>query len=212
VDARVDTRLRARASHYATTAETVRLFSAGQPRPIAVFFPSYDYAEAVRTYVTALDSGLRVAMQPRGADLAAQTAFLEESLLTAHAIFLVLGGSFAEGIDRLGGEVKRAMVVSPALPEPGPVNEARRAHLADTLGADAAFRRVYLAPGLLKISQALGRLVRAPGQRARVLLHCRRFAEPATQELLAPEFRSSRILRTGLQFAEWLNQPADPRG
>ena len=35
-------------------------------------------------------------------------------LLTEHAIFLVLGGSFAEGIDRLGGEVERAMVVGPA--------------------------------------------------------------------------------------------------
>ncbi len=210
VDARVDTRLRSRAHHYATTAETIRLFSAGQPRPIAVFFPSYDYAEAVRAYVSALDSGLRVAMQPRGADLAAQTVFLEESLLTAHAIFLVLGGSFAEGIDRLGGEVERAIVVSPALPEPGAVNEARRARLVDSAGqqngADAAFQRVYLAPGLLKISQALGRLVRAPGQRARVLLHCRRFAEPATQQLLAPEFRSSRILRNDSQFAEWLNQ------
>jgi Rad3-related DNA helicase len=210
VDARVDTRFRSRAQHYATTAETVRLLAAGQPRPVAVFFPSYDYAEAIRAYLTALDAGLRVTVQPRGADLAAQTAFLEESLLTAHAIFLVLGGSFAEGIDRLGGEVERAMVVGPALPEPGAVNEARRARLADTLGADEAFRRVYLAPGLLKISQALGRLVRAPGQRARVLLHCRRFAEAATQKLLPPEFRSTRILRRDSQLAEWLSQSGSP--
>jgi Rad3-related DNA helicase len=205
VDARVDTRLRSRAQHYATTAETVGQLAAGQPGPVAVFFPSYDYAEAVRAYLAALDPGLRVAMQPRGADLAAQTVFLDEALLISHALFLVLGGSFAEGIDRLGGAVNRAMVVSPALPELSAVNEARRARLAETLGPEEAFRRVYLAAGLLKISQALGRLVRAPGHHAQVLLHCRRFAEPATQQLLAPEFRTGRVLRSADQLAAWLN-------
>jgi Rad3-related DNA helicase len=207
VDARVDTRLRSRERHYATTAETIRLFAAGQARPVAVFFPSYDYAEAVRVYLEALDSGLRVMAQPRGADLAAQTAFLDEALLTAHAIFFVLGGSFAEGIDRLGGEVERAMVVGPALPEPHAINEAKRARIEETRGLDEAFRRTYLAPGILKVAQALGRLVRAPGQHARVLLHCRRFAESATQALLPPEYRGGPVLRRDRDLIEWLNKP-----
>ncbi len=78
VDARVDTRMRARERFYATTAETVRLFADGQARPIAVFFPSYDYAETIRAYVEAVDPGLRVNLQPRGASLAQQTEFLDE--------------------------------------------------------------------------------------------------------------------------------------
>jgi Rad3-related DNA helicase len=171
-----------------------------------VFFPSYDYAERIRVYVEALDPSLRIAMQPRGADLAAQGLFLDESLLTAHAIFLVLGGSFAEGIDRLGGEVERALVVGPALPEPSAVTKARQAKYEKTMGPDEAFRRAFLAPGLLKVSQALGRLVRAPGHRAKVLLHCRRFAEPATQALLPEEYRGGPVFRRDRELLEWLNR------
>ncbi len=206
VDARVDTRLRARERFYATTAETVRQFTGGQARPIAVFFPSYDYAETIRTYVEAIDPGLRVAMQPRGAGLPEQMLFLDEALLTAHAIFLVLGGSFAEGIDRLGGEVERALVVGPAVSEPNAVNKARQARFEKTTDADEAFRRTYLAPGLLKVAQALGRLVRAPGQHAKILLHCRRFAELSVQNLLPEEYRGGPVLRRDADFLEWLNK------
>jgi Rad3-related DNA helicase len=206
VDARVDTRQRSRERFFALTAETVRHFAGGQPRPIAVFFPSYDYAETIRTYIEAVDAGLRVAMQPRGVDLAAQTEFLDESLLTAHAIFLVLGGSFAEGIDRLGGEVERVMVVGPAVSEPNALNKARQAHFEQTMEAGEAFRRTYLAPGILKVAQALGRLVRAPGHHAKVLLHCRRFAEPATDSLLPEEYRHGQVLRRDQDLLEWLKK------
>ncbi len=206
VDARVDTRLRAREGSYATTAETVRLLTLGQPRPIVAFFPSYDYAERIRAYVEALDPSLRVAVQPRGADLPKQNLFLDESLLTAHAIFLVLGGSFAEGIDRLGGEVERALVVGPALPEPNTVNKARQERYEQTMGADEAFRRAFLAPGLLKVAQALGRLVRAPGHRAKVLLHCRRFAEASTQNLLPEEYRGGPVFRRDQDLLQWLER------
>ena len=142
----------------------------------------------------------------RGADPAAQNLFLDESLLTAHAIFLVLGGSFAEGIDRLGGEVERAMVVGPALPEPNSVNKAKQERYEQTMGADEAFRRAFLAPGLLKVAQALGRLVRAPGHRAKILLHCRRFAEPVTQSLLPEEYRGGPVLRRDRDLQEWLER------
>jgi DNA excision repair protein ERCC-2 len=206
VDARIDTRLRSREHFYSATAETVRLLADGQAKPVAVFFPSYDYAETIRTYVEAMDPGLRINMQPRGASLAERTEFLDESLLTAHAIFLVLGGSFAEGIDRLGGEVERALVVGPALPEPNAVKKAQLARYEETMAPDEAFRRAYLAPGLLKVAQALGRLVRAPGQRAKVLLHCRRFAEAATQMLLPEEYRTGVILRKDTDLLEWLKK------
>jgi Rad3-related DNA helicase len=206
VDARVDTRMRARERFYAMTAETVRLFADGQARPIAVFFPSYDYAETIRAYIEEQDAGLRVNMQPRGASLSEQMEFLDQSLLTAHAIFLVLGGSFAEGIDRLGGEVERAMVVGPALPEPNAVKKAQLARYEETMEPEEAFRRAYLAPGLLKVAQALGRLVRAPGHKAKVLLHCRRFAEAATQALLPEEYRGGEVLRQDTDLLEWLKK------
>jgi Rad3-related DNA helicase len=100
------------------------------------------------------------------------------------------------------------MVVGPALPE---VNAVQRARLAEAAAAglsrDAAFRRVYQIPGMTKVNQALGRLVRAPGHHARVILHCRRFLEPGYASLLAPEYQLGTNLHDDAALTAWLAAP-----
>ncbi len=199
VDLRVDTTFQHRHRYYSETAETVEALhrSAGAGAPVAVFFPSYAYAEAV--YREVADA----ALQPRRSDLSSQSAWINDAIDRGQALFLVLGSSFAEGIDLLGGRVSHAMVVGPALPEVNPVQRARLSALS-ALGRDAAFDRVYRIPGMQKVNQALGRLVRAPGQSARVLLHCRRFAEPGYERLLSPEYRGGRRLLEPEDLPAWL--------
>ena len=99
------------------------------------------------------------------------------------------------------------MVVGPALPE---VNAVQRARL-DTaqrppasLSREQAAQRVYRIPGLQKVNQALGRLIRAPAQRAKVLLHCRRFLDPAYAGLLARDYQFGATLTTGADLEAWL--------
>ena len=203
VDLRVDTTYQQRARHYPVTAATIEKLHTASTGAVAVFFPSYRYAESIQTTLRDSGSLLRVALQPRLPDLAAQSAWVEDSLVHANAVFLVLGSSFAEGIDLLGGRVSHAMVVGPALPEVNPVQKARLAEVAH-LGREEAFRRVYQAPGIQKVNQALGRLVRAPGQRAKVLLHCRRFAETSYASLLAQEYQSGTHLATDEALDRWL--------
>jgi Rad3-related DNA helicase len=204
-DLRVDTTFQHRARHYRETAATIaalRRHAAGSS--VAVFFPSYAYAEAVRAAAED-EPGTRAVLQPRSADLAAQAAWVEEALGRRDALLLVLGSSFAESIDLLGGRVTHAMVVGPALPEVNPVQRARLAACAE-LGREAGFRRVYQIPGMQKVNQALGRLVRAPGQRAKVLLHCRRFAEPGYLELLAADYRRGIRIESDTGLELWLQE------
>jgi Rad3-related DNA helicase len=216
VDLRVDTSFKQRGNYYGMTAATIEAMHAASsdvggvpsPRAIAVFFPSYAYAESVQRALENSGSVLRTAMQPRLPDLAAQAAWVEESLVLADALFLVLGSSFAEGIDLLGGRVTHAMVVGPALPEVNAVQKARLDSLS-ALGRDAAFRRVYQIPGLQKVNQALGRLVRAPGQRAKVLLHCRRFAEPSYASLLATDYQMFAEVTSESDLRDWLERMSD---
>jgi Rad3-related DNA helicase len=208
VDLRVSTTLRDRAASYATTAETIEKLHRASGRAVAVFFPSYAYAESVLRALDQIGSPLRAALQPKLPDLAAQAAWVEETLALSDALFLVLGSSFAESIDLLGGRVSHATVVGPALSEVNAVQRARLDALS-ALGRDAAFRRVYQIPGLQKVNQALGRLVRGPGQRAKVLLHCRRFAEPSYAALLDPECQHYREIATAADLDAWLNdEPA----
>jgi DNA excision repair protein ERCC-2 len=206
VDARVDTRFQQRAKHHATTAATIAALHDAAHGSVAVFFPSYAYAETIARELDRAAPGMRVALQPKLRDLAAQTAWVEESLVLSDALFLVLGSSFAESIDALGGRITHAMIVGPALPE---VNAVQRARLAEfsALGRDAAFRRVYQIPGMAKVNQALGRLVRAPGQRARVILHCQRFLDPSYASLLAPEYQLGVNVLENSDLNAWLAKP-----
>ncbi|MDO8539590.1 MAG: helicase C-terminal domain-containing protein [Opitutaceae bacterium] len=206
-DARVDTSFQHRSHHYTTTALTIAALQAEASGVIAVFFPSYAYADAIMQEMATAAAAVRVALQPRLRDLARQAAWVDESLVTANALFLVLGSSFAESIDVLGGRISHAMVVGPALPE---VNAVQRARHADAtrhgFSREAAFRRVYQIPGMTKVNQALGRLVRAPGQRARVVLHCRRFLDPSYTNLLASEYQEGTRIIDDDQLAAWLRR------
>ncbi len=205
LDLRVDTTYRRRAEHHGTTAATLAALRDASPlAPVAAFFPSYAYAEAVIARLESDHPALRAALQPRAADLAAQHEWIEQELALADILVFVLGGSFAEGIDHLGGRVSHAIVVGPALPEVNALQRARQTAHARQVGDTEAFRRTYLVPGLQKVNQALGRLVRAPGQRARVVLHCRRFADPAYATLLAPEYQLGHHVLTDTDLADWL--------
>ena len=203
IDLRVDTRFRTRSRYFHETAQTIAVMRGFSEGPVAVFFPSYRYADSVSKQLEATHPGLLIAMQPRGINLGEQSHFIEDALDHSDILLLVLGSGFAESIDLLGGRVTHAVVVGPALPE---VNAEQKARMEDRshLSQAEAFRQVYQVPAIMKINQALGRLVRAPGQHANVLLHCRRFAEPAYQPLLAPDYRTTTPIKTEESLRHWL--------
>jgi Rad3-related DNA helicase len=203
-DVRPDTRLKSRARHLRLTAETIADLHAAPGRigPVVAVFPSYRYAADVANAIECGEAFLRVATQPRGLDLEGQRAFVEDSLGGMDVLMLVLGSGFTEGIDALGGRVSHAIVVSPALPEADAVQKAR---METAPGPNSrAFHDVYMVPGIRKVCQALGRLVRAPGQSAKVLLHCNRYAESDYIALLDEDFRPQDTIRTREELLAWL--------
>ncbi len=205
IDTRVDTRYKQRDKYYETTARTIATLIDQSPGvPVAVFFASYLYAENIKAYLDALNPGSRIQVQPRGVDLAEQESFIDEGLLMADALFLILGSSYAEGVDKLGGRIDIAMVVGPALPEVNAIQDAKMATYHST-DRSLAFKDVYIIPAMRRIHQALGRIVRAPGQRAKVLLHGKRYAEAAYQQQLAPEYQDASTITNDQALADWLS-------
>lgn len=203
IDLRVDTRYRQRERHLPTTSAAIATLSEQVPGPVAAFFPSYAYARAAERDLARHHPLLRVSMQQSRQSLAEQTEFLEESLALSDVLILVLGSGYAEGIDLLGGRIGSALVAGPALPEVNAIQEARLG-LFRHEPREVGFRSVFQIPGMQKVNQALGRLVRAPGHRARVLLHCRRFAEPSYRDLLIPEYRNATWITDDDTFFDWL--------
>lgn len=204
IDTRVDTRLRTRELHYETSARTVAQLCQHSPAaPVAVFFSSYQYAENIQTYLEAIHPELRIMRQARGVDLEEQANFIDQALICADALFLILGSSYAEGIDKLGGRVNYIMIVGPALPEVNLIQQTKMEQ-HPTFSRQSAFRDVYIRPAMRRIHQALGRIVRAPDQRARVLLHGKRFAEEIYLNELAEEYKSTHRINSESQLINWL--------
>jgi Rad3-related DNA helicase len=203
VDARVDTRFKQRERYLETTTRTIGDSASARKGCLAAFFPSYRYAEQVLERTQFLYPALRCEIQPRDLTLEQQNQFLESALLFDDVLFLVLGSRFGEGIDALGGRVSEAIVVSPALPEVNNLQRERERLVPG--GKAAAFHEIYLIPGMRKISQALGRLVRNPEHRARVLLHGKRFMEPVYQDLLPEYLQPVDFIVTDGEFrSKWL--------
>lgn len=203
IDGRIDTRLKTRESHHERTAHS--LIKLSQEGAVAAFFPSYKYAEAIVTEIKKIKSDASVALQPRGLGPDGTARFVDESLRPSAILCLILGGSLGEGVDLLGGKIRSAVVIGPALPEVNALQEARRKMFVED-GAEDAFALAYVRPGMRKVNQALGRLVRAPGHTARVLLHCRRFADETYKSLLSTEYGDPEVLTSDEDFTHWVTR------
>jgi Rad3-related DNA helicase len=105
----------------------------------------------------------------------------------------VLGGSFAEGIDLVGTRLIGAFVATLGLPQFNPVNEELRRRLAGEFGA--GYEYTYLFPGIRKVVQAAGRVIRTPSDRGSVHLIDDRFARPEVLSLLPSWWRVEAVRR-----------------
>jgi DNA excision repair protein ERCC-2 len=96
--------------------------------------------------------------------------------------FAVLGGAFGEGIDLPGARLIGAFIATLGLPQVNPVNEQMRARLHTLLGD--GWRYTYLYPGLQKVAQAAGRVIRTPEDRGVIVLMDDRFGQAEVRGLL----------------------------
>jgi len=96
--------------------------------------------------------------------------------------FAVLGGAFAEGIDLPGQRLIGAFIATLGLPQINPINEAMLQRMS-TLFA-TGYDYTYLYPGLQKVVQAAGRVIRTPADRGSLYLIDDRFARPKVRALL----------------------------
>jgi Rad3-related DNA helicase len=117
--------------------------------------------------------------------------------------FAVLGGIFGEGIDLVGDRLSGAAIVGVGLPAICLERELIRSH-ASALG-DPGFDKAYRYPGMNRVLQAVGRVIRSEKDRGAVLLVGSRFSYPGYRNLLPPEWRISRI-RSNRQLSSTLEE------
>ena len=124
--------------------------------------------------------------QGRRMDKAKRETFLARFAVHGCGVgFAVLGGSFAEGIDLAGK--RGAFLATLGLPQLNPVNEELRRRLDGAFGS--GYDYTYLFPGIRKVVQAAGRVIRTPSDRGVLHLIDDRFARPEVLRLLPSWWR-----------------------
>ncbi len=185
----VSTRYKDRQASIDRVAGYLAAMAQGKTGNYLAFFPSYAYLQAVYDRFLELCPGIPTLKQESGLDEAGRAAFLAQfrpdpaqTLLG----FAVLGGVFGEGVDLAGERLIGVAVVGPGLPQVGPRQEQLREHFEATRGS--GFDYAYRFPGMNKVLQAAGRVIRTPSDKGVVLLLDDRFTTPAYRALMPPHW------------------------
>jgi len=179
----ISTRYADRSTSLEPIAELMAAQYARRPGNYLAFFSSYDYLQQVLSAFRARHPAVPVREQARQMDEAAREQFLAHFETGREGIaFAVLGGAFGEGIDLPGERLIGAFVATLGLPQLNPVNEQIRQRMQQWFGA--GYDYAYLYPGLQKVVQAAGRVIRTTEDSGVVHLIDDRFARPEVRALL----------------------------
>jgi DNA excision repair protein ERCC-2 len=179
----ISTRWADRDRSLAPIADLIARHYASEPGNYLAFFSSFDYLRRVSTLLRERHPSLPVFEQSPSMPEAQRRAFLERFAPGGRGIgFAVLGGSFGEGIDLPGDRLVGAFIATLGLPQVNPVNEEMRRRMQQSFGS--GYDYAYLYPGIRKVVQAAGRVIRTREDRGTVVLIDDRFARPEVRALL----------------------------
>ncbi|HVT02327.1 MAG TPA: ATP-dependent DNA helicase [Thermoanaerobaculia bacterium] len=209
----VDTTYKERGLHYDTIARTLGEVANANTGNYLALFPSYAFLQEVSARMPYVEKRLMI----QRSDM---TDYERRSFLTAlkdghdqHLILAVSGGMYAEGVDYQGDMLRGVFVVGPALPAVSFEQELLKRYYDDQYGA--GFEYAYLIPGMTRVIQSAGRVIRSEKDVGFIALLCKRFTNasytryfPADWYVDSPRELVSKNPGKEIQaFLEARNQP-----
>ncbi len=138
---------------------------------ILFYFPSYEYMNKIHDIFIEKYSDGRVLLQTRGMSEEERNNFLAPFNEEGDGLvigFAVMGGIFGEGIDLIGSRLTGAVIVGLGLPGISLERDLIMDHFNGQ--GQKGFEFAYLFPGLNRVFQAIGRVIRSETDRGAVLL------------------------------------------
>ena len=179
---------------YERIAEYIRKIIRGKNGNYLVFCPSYQFMDEVYQIFTDHElqkagNGLKVYRQESNMDEDERQAFLEHFKESPHETtlgFCVLGGIFSEGIDLKADRLIGAIVIRTGLPGVGSDRELLKSYFDEKSGQ--GFDYAYLFPGMNKVLQAGGRVIRSESDQGVIALLDERFNYTSYRRLFPREW------------------------
>ena len=158
------------------------------------FFPSYRFMEEVYDQFVHKAEGIDVLLQAQNMDEREREEFLEEfdrERENSLVGFCVMGGVFSEGIDLTADRLIGAVIVGTGLPQVCNDREIVKGYF-DSRGM-RGFDYAYLYPGINKVLQSAGRVIRTETDRGVVLLLDDRFSRRQYRDSFPREWENCQI-------------------
>lgn len=193
----ISTRYKDREAGHRTIAELIARTIQAKTGNYIVYFPSYSYMNEVYTEFHEQYGEVNTLVQHSGMDEQEREAFLAQfdgqnsSTLIG---FCVLGGIYSEGIDLKGERLIGTIIVGVGLPQIGREQDRIKEYY-NRSGKDG-FAFAYQYPGMNKVLQAAGRVIRGENDRGVVLLIDDRFNTPSYLGLFPEHWRGCRLVGT----------------
>ncbi len=185
IDSSVATLWRKRPENYPRIAERLGRFAERVPGNCLALFPSYEFLNEVAERLVVRRK--RVLVQRRSDSDRDREEILEtlrSSLAGDTLLLAVAGGVFAEGVDYPGEMLKAVAVVGPCLPAVSLEQSLLRQYYDERF--ESGFEYAFVVPGMTRVVQAAGRLIRSSSDRGVIALFDERFlASPYRDHLPA---------------------------
>jgi Rad3-related DNA helicase len=179
----ISTRYQHRSDSIAPMVELIVRQFERMPGNYLVFASSFDYLARIAEELDRVAPHIPNRLQVRNMSEAERKQFLDGFAPDGRSLALaVLGGAFGEGIDLPGERMIGAFIATLGLPQLNEVSEQMRLRMDELFNAGYAY--TYLYPGLQKVIQAAGRVIRTRHDRGVVYLIDDRFAQREVRKLL----------------------------
>jgi DNA excision repair protein ERCC-2 len=203
VDTSVSTRYADRDAALPEVCQRIGRLVAHRPGNYLAFFPSYALLGAAELFLQTVRPRIQVVSQQPGAgaapllkafaDAASGRADPDSPETRSLVGCAVIGGALAEGVDFAGELACGAFVFGPALPAVTEERKLMQEYYQREM--DAGFEYAFMYPGLARVVQAAGRVIRGPRERGVIVLYGQRFAEPRYRELLPAYWQAEALDR-----------------
>jgi DNA excision repair protein ERCC-2 len=172
----VETTYKKRGEHYDRIAENVAEIAESTNGNFLALFPSYAFLREVADRMPPLRKNVMVQRNDMtDYERNAILDILRDKPRDGNLILAVSGGMYAEGVDYQGHMLSGVVVVGPALPQVSFEQELLKRYYDDMYGA--GFEFAYLIPGMTRVVQSAGRVIRSETDIGVIALLCKRFTQ-----------------------------------
>jgi len=177
VDANISTKYRNRENSYDKIVEIIKVAIDKRFGNYMVYFPSYKYMREVYVRFTEKYPQIETMLQQSAMSEEERESFLNKfqpNNTQFLVCFSVLGGIFSEGIDLKGDRLIGAIIVGVGLPQLSTEQDIIMNYFQQKNGM--GYENAYMFPGMNKVLQAAGRVIRSEEDIGMVLLLDERFS------------------------------------